>query len=467
VIDISEPQGRDEALRESKARLEALLSSLDDLVFELDENGTYLGIWTANDDLLVAPREQLLGRTHGEVVGEDVAFGLKEVTNSVLETGRPEFWEYRLDVPAGVRWFQGRVAPISRPEGLERRVCLLVRDVTSQKEAEKEISRLLTREQLLSRLSESVPVGLFEVDLAGHVAFTNDRMQTMVGELAATTVDALASSVVAGDRATFDAAVATVLGGMPVDDAEIRFAVWAPETARATDSERVCDLSLRPLTDAAGTVAGAVGCLSDVTDRVQLRNELEMRASVDKLTSCLNREASLELLERTTAARNVPGEGYALIFIDIDDFKSVNDKFGHAAGDRLLAETAERVREAARKGDAVGRVGGDEFIVICPHVQSSAQAIKVAERVAAATTASVDVGAVEVELRTSVGVAWTAAALNSDAFLAQADSAMYQSKRTSRKGVTLFSAGPCAVAQERRTRSPAPSGERELARQES
>ncbi len=105
--------------------------------------------------------------------------------------------------------------------------------------------------------------------------------------------------------------------------------------------------------------------------------------------------------------------------------------------------------------------------MICPHVQSSAQAIKVAERVAAATTASVDVGAVEVELRTSVGVAWTAAALNSDAFLAQADSAMYQSKRTSRKGVTLFSAGPCAVAQEGRTRSPAPSGERELARQES
>ncbi len=55
MIDISEPQGRDEALRESEARLEALLSSLDDLVFELDENGTYLGIWTANDDLLVAP----------------------------------------------------------------------------------------------------------------------------------------------------------------------------------------------------------------------------------------------------------------------------------------------------------------------------------------------------------------------------------------------------------------------------
>ena len=117
MIPISEPQGPMEALRESEARLEALLSSLDDLVFELDENGTYLGIWTANDELLVAPRDRLLGRTHAEVVGEDVALGLKEVTNSVLGTGRPQFWEYRLEVPAGIRWFQGRVAPLADAGG--------------------------------------------------------------------------------------------------------------------------------------------------------------------------------------------------------------------------------------------------------------------------------------------------------------------------------------------------------------
>jgi diguanylate cyclase (GGDEF)-like protein/PAS domain S-box-containing protein len=446
-----------EALRESEARLEALLSSLDDLVFELDENGTYLGIWTANDELLVAPRDRLLGRTHAEVVGEDVALGLKEVTNSVLGTGRPQFWEYRLEVPAGIRWFQGRVAPLATREGQPRRVCLLVRDITAEKEAQKEISRLLSREQLLSRLSESVPVGLFEIDMAGHVAFTNDRMQSIVGELSASTVPALMSSVVEADKSAFETAIATVLGGQPVDDAEIRFRFRTSPSARAADAERVCDVSLRPLTDAAGTVAGAVGCLSDVTDRVQLRQELEVRASVDKLTSCLNRAAALEVLERTTAAPTAPGEGNALIFVDLDDFKSVNDRFGHAAGDRLLAEAAERLRDSARKGDSVGRVGGDEFIVICPRVQSSAQAIKVAERVAAATAIKVDVGVAEVELRASVGVAWTADALDADAFLAQADSAMYQSKRTVRKGVTLFSTNCCATDRAARPHAPGPA----------
>jgi diguanylate cyclase (GGDEF)-like protein/PAS domain S-box-containing protein len=356
-----------------------------------------------------------------------------------------------------VRWFQGRVAPIVTPEGAHRRICLLVRDITAQKETEQEISRLLSREQLLSRLSESVPVGLFELDMAGHVAFTNDRMHTIVGDVSANNVDMLLASVAPADRAAFEAALATVLSGEPVDDLEMRFSFPSPAPSRAGVAERICDLSLRPLTDVSGVVAGAVGCLSDVTDRVQLRRELEVRASVDRLTSCLNRDASLQLLERTTAAPKLPGEGNALIYIDLDDFKAVNDRFGHAVGDRLLAEAAERLREAARKGDAVGRVGGDEFIVICPRVQSSAQAIKVAERVAAATTAIVDFGSTKLELRTSVGVAWTYEALDADAFLAQADAAMYQSKRTSRKGVTLFATnGCCASPEAAAAQTPAP-----------
>ena len=70
LIDISEPRGATEALRESEARLQALLSSLDDLVFELDENGTYLGVWTTDDTLLAAPRSELLGGTIGERIGE-------------------------------------------------------------------------------------------------------------------------------------------------------------------------------------------------------------------------------------------------------------------------------------------------------------------------------------------------------------------------------------------------------------
>jgi PAS domain S-box-containing protein len=123
-----------DALRESEARLRAILSSLDDLVFELDENGVYLAIWTTSEALLVAPASQLLGRTVREALGDDLGRRVIRAVRRVLETGQPELLEYRLDVQAGARCFQCRFGPIVSLAS--RTVCLLVRDITAQKEAE-------------------------------------------------------------------------------------------------------------------------------------------------------------------------------------------------------------------------------------------------------------------------------------------------------------------------------------------
>ena len=124
-----------EALRASEARLHALLSSLDDLVFELDASGVYLAVWTTDESLLVAPPGQLIGRTVRQALGDEVGRRLTRALRRVLETGRPEILEYRLEVQAGARWFQCRLAPITSP-AVAPTVCLLVRDVTAQKSAE-------------------------------------------------------------------------------------------------------------------------------------------------------------------------------------------------------------------------------------------------------------------------------------------------------------------------------------------
>jgi diguanylate cyclase (GGDEF)-like protein/PAS domain S-box-containing protein len=134
------------ALREIEARFQALLSSLDDLVFELDENGTYLSIWTNEDDLLMSPREELLGRTIREALGEEIGLPLTKVLAHVLKTGRPELCEYSLEVPAGITWFEGRFAPIARSQGSPASVCLLVRDITAYKLAEQ--ARIKAEDQL-------------------------------------------------------------------------------------------------------------------------------------------------------------------------------------------------------------------------------------------------------------------------------------------------------------------------------
>jgi len=261
------------------------------------------------------------------------------------------------------------------------------------------------------------------------------------------------AAVLDEDDEALEAAIVAVLANEPINDVELRLRRPEPGHERRTEGgherraeaghessggERVCLLSLRALTDATGAVNGAVGCLSDVTEGVLLRHELEAKASTDALTGCLNRSATLSVLVRATAASAAAGRGLALVFIDLDDFKSVNDLYGHAAGDRLLVAAADRLRASVRDRDEIGRLGGDEFLVICPGVESAEQAARIAERLATSIEARVDVGPGIVDLHASLGVAWTDEGLDMDALIAQADTAMYESKRLGLHGVSLF-----------------------------
>jgi len=226
-----------------------------------------------------------------------------------------------------------------------------------------------------------------------------------------------------------------VLTDEAVDDIDIR--LQPPSADGLTPGERVCVLAMRPLTDSNGDVSGAIGCLSDITDRVQLRRQLEIRASVDGLTSCLNRATTLELLSATLSEQADTGAPTAIMFIDLDQFKAVNDRLGHAAGDRLLEIAARRLSAAVRDGDHVGRLGGDEFLVICPGVDSGTTAVDIAQRLTQALTATIAIDTHTVELRASIGVAWTDLPLDADTFVARADEAMYESKQARRAIATM------------------------------
>jgi diguanylate cyclase (GGDEF)-like protein len=297
---------------------------------------------------------------------------------------------------------------------------------------------LHARQQLLSRLSDALPVGVFQVDLDGRITFTNDRLHAIVGIPPVPTIETQMANVVAADLPILQAALVAVYAEKAIDDIEIRLHLPDDEVSPGTVAERVCLLSLRALTDSNGVVGGAVGCLSDVTDSVLLRRELEVRASVDALTSCLNRAATLEMLDRTMAELRPASEGTAIVFIDLDRFKSTNDEHGHPAGDRVLMAAADCLRGAVRENDRIGRLGGDEFLAICPRVGSSAAALELADRIAAAMNTTVDVGRGQVTLRASIGVAFTTESVDTDTLIAQADSAMYESKRAGRQKAILF-----------------------------
>ena len=185
---------------------------------------------------------------------------------------------------------------------------------------------------------------------------------------------------------------------------------------------------MRSLTDDAGDVSGAIVCVEDVTESVRLRGELEHRATYDVLTRCYNRASIMSALEAALARSATSTTGVA--FLDVDGFKSVNDSLGHTAGDELLVVVADRLRAAVRGRDIVGRFGGDEFLIVCPDVGDPAEAEALAQRVRESVHGTVTVANTEIELRVSVGAAWsTVEGATAELLVARADAIMYESKR--------------------------------------
>jgi diguanylate cyclase (GGDEF)-like protein len=167
--------------------------------------------------------------------------------------------------------------------------------------------------------------------------------------------------------------------------------------------------------------------------RVSAREqELRHQAFHDRLTGLANRALFSDRLEHAVHLHARDGRPVAVLFLDLDDFKSVNDSLGHAAGDQLLVRVAERVQGAVRTGDTVARLGGDEFGVLLESGDDPGQA---AARIAAALRAPFPVGGGSVQVRASTGIArltGTDVPIDADELLIRADGAMYTAKRATK-----------------------------------
>ena len=186
-------------------------------------------------------------------------------------------------------------------------------------------------------------------------------------------------------------------------------------------------------------VRGIVATLRDVTERRALERELEHQAFHDRLTGLANRALFRDRLEHALARRNRSQHPVAVLLLDLDDFKVVNDSLGHAAGDRLLVMVAERLRGRLRAADTTARLGGDEFAVLLDDPATPDEATHVAERLIDVLATPFQLDGRELFVRASIGVALAAATGQpADELLRDADMAMYAAKARSRGGYQIF-----------------------------
>lgn len=260
------------------------------------------------------------------------------------------------------------------------------------------------------------PIGIFEIDAAGACTFVNAAFTQLTG------LDA-EQAAGAGWRSAFRG-----------DDIEISEAGRTLQVTTAGGELRWASLRFVPLPDA------HLGMLEDVTEQRRLEERLEFDATHDRLTGLASRALLVEDLGAALARARRSNAAVALLFVDLDGFKRVNDMLGHAAGDEVLVQVAQRLRSAVREGDICVRLGGDEFVVCCADVGAVGQAVGLAERLITRLSEPYDVHGHEVLLSASIGIATAQGEdpVSVDQMLSNADVATYRAKRGGRGCVEVF-----------------------------
>jgi len=199
---------------------------------------------------------------------------------------------------------------------------------------------------------------------------------------------------------------------------------------------------IAPVFDDVGVVTHYVAVKLDITERKRVEERITHLAQHDALTDLPNRPLFSDRLEQAVALAQRDGTNMALMFLDLDGFKPVNDTFGHTVGDLLLQEAARRMRECVRASDTVGRTGGDEFVVLLHRIEDEPDALTVAEKIRQALCRPFELAGQRLEISCSIGIAiYPEHGTDEKELSRAADTAMYCAKQEGRNRVRLFRLG--------------------------
>jgi diguanylate cyclase (GGDEF)-like protein/PAS domain S-box-containing protein len=349
--------------------------------------------------------------------------------------------DHRIVAPDGaVRWIRSRGHVVADAAGNALRITGTAQDVTDEKRAE---AALRESERRYRTMVETSQEGIWLLDRTDVVTFANQRMAELLGHEVSDLIGRPVFEFLDEDGARVARAQLERRRAGHVGRYENRLL--------ARDGTEVWVLiSGAPLWGPEGEYAGSLAMIADITERKALEDRLVHQATHDALTGLPNRALFNDRLAHALARRQRHSGDVAVLLIDLDDFKKINDAFGHGTGDTVLTAVAERLASAVRTEDTLARLGGDEFVVVCEDVVDPAAVVAVADRLLASLAAApIPVGDGTMRVTASIGIAVAQPDDDASTLMRHVDVAMYTAKGHGRDRAEIFQPAAGTSAQGR------------------
>ena len=408
-------------LGESELQYRTLADNSSDLVVRMMLDGRRRYVSPSTRELLGFEPEELR-QPRWELVHPDDRERLRQALDALARDGGSAMVVYRAQHRHGhYVWIEALVRRVTGPEGAPE-ILFTGRDVSTRVRAEQALAAIQSR---LRAVTDNIPAMIAHIDTQERYTFANGHsgrilstdpeavigrtVREVRGEAIYSEIKGHIAAALRGERVTFEG------------QAQVGGQTYHYQTSYVPD--------LSP----DGKVQGFFSFIFDITQLKTAERELERQARIDGLTGVANRRYFDERLASGVARGRRVGAPIALLYLDVDRFKAINDGHGHAAGDLVLKEFARRLKSNVREGDLVARIGGDEFVVLVEGAESLAGVQALAAKLLQAIAVPFELAdGVMLAVAGSIGLAYSRRSVNADRLLAAADQALYQAKDAGR-----------------------------------
>ena len=435
--DVEQRMATERALTGTAARLHAITQAIPDVLLVLDAQGRYVEVLSPNDSALVASAPVLVGQRLHDVLPAEQAERFMQLIRDTLQSGQTHSVEYEMQTLSGLRQFEGRTQPLGVQVGGQAAVVFLALDITKRKQAESALRESELRFRSLLRNIPSISVQGYLQD--GTTSYWNQASEQLYGYTAeeaigANLLDLIIPPPMRDDvRAQLQHMFAT---GEVIPAGELQLQRKDGTPVHVFSSHAYIQVPGHP---------PEMFCIDiDISGRKAAEDEARYLAFYDALTQLPNRRLLVDRLQQVLVNGARSGLTTAVLFVDLDNFKTLNDTRGHEVGDLLLKDVAQRLRSCVREQDTVARLGGDEFVVVLQNLSSdapeaAAQTRTLGELILAQLRQPYELAGHEHHFTASIGVTLLNHQRDSvDEVLKQADMAMYRAKDDGRNTLRFF-----------------------------